>query len=57
MSWKNRLQAFERLDKTVLKELQDMIKEVNPYAHLYKQAGDIIRENPTEDVKLSVEST
>ena len=29
-----------------------MIKDVKPYAHLYKQAGEIIRENPTEDVKL-----
>ena len=29
-----------------------MIKDVNPYAHLYQQAGDIMRENPTEDIKL-----
>ena len=36
----------------MLKELQDMIKEVNPYAKLYRQAGDIMKENPTEDVKL-----
>ena len=29
-----------------------MIKEVNPYAHLYKQAGDIMRQNPMTDIKL-----
>ena len=29
-----------------------MIKEVNPYAHLYKQAGDIMRQNPMMDIKL-----
>ena len=48
----NCLQSFQNLERTVLKELQEMIKEVNPYAHLYKQAGYIMRENPTEDVKL-----
>ena len=48
----NRLWSFKTLDRTVLKELQDMIKELNPYAQLYKQAGDIMSENPTEDVKL-----
>ena len=48
----NRLQSFDNLDREVLRELQEMIKEVNPYAHLYKQAGDIMKENPTEDIKL-----
>ena len=35
-----------------MKELQDMIKYVNSYAHLYQQAGEIMRKNPTEDIKL-----
>ena len=48
----NRLQSFQQLDRTVLKELQDMIKDVNPCAAVYKQAGDIVRENPTQDIKL-----
>ena len=48
----NWLQLFQQLDRTVLQELQDMIKEVNPYAQIYKHAGEIMRENPTEDVKL-----
>ena len=48
----NWLQSFKQLDREVLKELQDMIKDVDSYAHLYQQAGDIMRENPTEDIKL-----
>ena len=48
----NRLQSFQNLDRNLLKELQDMIKDVNPYAHLYQQAGDIMKETPTEDIKL-----
>ena len=36
----------------MLKELQDIIKAVNPYAQLYKHAGDIMKENPSQDVKL-----
>ena len=48
----NQLLSFDSLDRTVVKELQDMMKEVNPYAQIYQQAGDIIRERPTEDIKL-----
>ena len=48
----NRLQVFDNLDKGLLTELQDMIKEFNPYAQVYMQAGDIMRENPTEDIWL-----
>ena len=52
----NHLHQFQDLDRTVAKELQDMIKDVKPYADLYKQAGDIIKENPTEDIKLILRS-
>ena len=48
----NQLHSFQKLDRTVLKELQDIIKAVNPYAQLYKHAGDIMKENPSQDVKL-----
>ena len=48
----NKLQTFQDLDKAVLKELQEVIKDVNPYAHIYKHAGDIMRANPSEDIKL-----
>ena len=30
-----------------MQELQEMIKEVNPSAKMYKHAGDVMRENPT----------
>ena len=33
--------------RTVMQELQEMIKEVNPSAKMYKHAGDVMRENPT----------
>ena len=48
----NRLHSFQKFDRTVLKELQDIIKAVNSYAQLYKHAGDIMMENPSQDVKL-----
>ena len=34
-----------------------MIKEVNPYAQMYQQAADILRENPMEDVRLVLKTT
>ena len=53
----NRLHTFKGLDKNVLKELQDMIKEVNPYAYKYIQAGDLIRERETADICLVFKTT
>ena len=29
-----------------------MMKEVNPYAQHYCNVGDVIKQNPTEDIKL-----
>ena len=29
-----------------------MMKEVNPYAQQYCHVGDVIKQNPTEDIKL-----
>ena len=53
----NRLNSFQQLDKDILKELQEMIKKVNSYAQIYQQAADILRENPTEDVRLVLKTT
>ena len=39
----NQLQSFQNVHRTVLKELQ--IKEINPCAHLYQQAGDIMEKS------------
>ena len=38
----NRLKAINNLDKTLLRELQDMVKEVNPCAKLYRHVADMI---------------
>ena len=48
----NHLHTFNNLDRGLLKQLQEMIKTVNPYAHIYKQAGEIMSGNPSEDIKL-----
>ena len=53
----NQLQSFEDLDRQVLKDLQEMIKEVNPFAQKYVQAGNIIQETPAFDVKLVLKTT
>ena len=41
----------------MLKDLQEMIKEVNPFAQKYVQAGNIIQETPAVDVKLVLKTT
>ena len=44
------------LDASLLLELQQMIKDVNPYAYKYLQAAETIAENPTGDIKLVLRS-
>ena len=51
------MDSFPHLDKNILKELQEMIREVNPYAHLYQHAADVLKEKPTEDIKLVLKTT
>ena len=46
----NHLKAVSNLDKTLLKEMQDMNKEVNSYTKIYKHVGDMIQENPVQDI-------
>ena len=40
------------LDASLLLELQQMIKNVNPYAHKYLQVVETIAENQAGDIKL-----
>ena len=47
-----RLQVFDNLDQTIIKELQDMISSVNPYAALYHSIRDFLHCNPMADVTL-----
>ena len=46
------MKPFTGLDASLLLELQQMIKDVNPYVYKYLQAAETIAENPTGDIKL-----
>ena len=46
------MKRFTGLDASLLLELQQMIKNVNPYAHKYLQVAEHIAENPVVDIKL-----
>ena len=52
-----RLKAVGDLDKTLLKELQDMVKEVNPYAKMSRHVPDMIWQKPIEDIQLVLKAT
>ena len=53
----NRLKAVYKLDKILLRESQDMVKEINPYAKMYGHEADMIWQNPTEDIQLVLKAT
>ena len=53
----NRLRSFSHLDPDLLKEMQEMIKQINPYAQTYIHAGDILRKNPAADIQLVLKAT
>ena len=53
----NHLNSFCQLDRNLLKELQDMMTEVNPYAQIYCHIDNVIKEKPTENVQLGVKAT
>ena len=48
----NWLQTFSNLNWALLEELQEKMKEINPYAQEYCHVGDVIKQSPTADVKL-----
>ena len=50
----NHLRSFKQgtLNRNLLKELQEMIKDVNPYAKEYMHVGEVIKQKPTEDIRL-----
>ena len=50
------MKPFTGLDASLLLELQQMIKNVNPYAHNYLQVAETIAENPAGDIKLVLRS-
>ena len=50
------MKPFAGLDASLLLELQQMIKNVNPYVHKYLQVAETIAENPAGDIKLVLRS-
>ena len=46
------MKPFTGLDASLLQELQQMIQNVNPYAHKYLHVAETIAENPAVDFKL-----
>ena len=50
------MRPFPDLDRSVVKELQDMIKTINPYAHTYLQVSEVMNQNPTGDIQLVLRS-
>ena len=50
------MKPFTGLDASLLLELQNMIKNVNLYAHKYLQVAEHIAENPAVDIKLVLRS-
>ena len=50
------MKPFTGLDASLLLELQQMIKNVNPYTHKYLQVAEHIAENPAVDIKLVLRS-
>ena len=50
------MKPFTSLDASLLQDLQQMIKNVNPYAHKYLHVAETIAENPAVDIKLVLRS-
>ena len=50
------MKPFMVLDTSLLLELQQMIKNVNPYMHKYLQVAETITENPAGDINLVLRS-
>ena len=52
----NCMKPFSGLDASLLLDLQEMIKSVNPYAHTYLHASEALTANPACDIKLVLKS-
>ncbi|CAJ0873864.1 11336_t:CDS:2 [Entrophospora sp. SA101] len=50
----NRMNVMPNLDPVILEELQQMLHDVNPYCEMFKQAGDIVRLNPSLDLQMVI---
>ena len=56
MNWTIAWNLFSGLDSSLLPDLREMIKSVNPYAHKYLQVGDTLTVILACDIKLVLRS-
>jgi len=50
----NRLNIMPGLDPMILGELQQMLHDINPYVNQFRQAGNLLKHNPSLDLKLVI---
>ena len=50
----NRLNIMPGLDPIILAELQQMLHDINPYVNIFRQAGNLLKNNPLLDLKLVI---
>jgi hypothetical protein len=50
----NRLSVIPNLDFNILIELQQMLHEINPYVNIFRQAGQLLRNDPLLDLRLAI---
>jgi hypothetical protein len=50
----NRLNIMPGLDPMILGELQQILHNINPYVNQFRQAGNLLKNNPSLDLKLVI---
>ncbi len=50
----NRSNIMPGLDPIILAELQQMLHDINPYVNKFRQAGNLLKDNPSLDLKLVI---
>ncbi|RIA88368.1 hypothetical protein C1645_826433 [Glomus cerebriforme] len=50
----NRLNIIPGLDFIILTELQQMLHNINPYVNRFRQVGNLLKHNPSLDLKLVI---
>jgi hypothetical protein len=50
----NRSNIISGLDPSILAELQQMLHDINPYVNKFRQAGNLLKHNPSLDLKLII---
>ncbi|UZO22173.1 uncharacterized protein OCT59_014543 [Rhizophagus irregularis] len=50
----NKLNIMPGLDPMILGELQQMLHDINPYVNQFRQAGNLLKHNPSLDLKLVI---